>query len=113
MIKGDLKEISIMKIDITAIVGFLTVLCSFAVKFIGFPAQFQKIRKTKTIEGLSISLFAIAFVSYILWTLYGILKNDIVTILGQGVGIIVTGAILVQMYRFRNNNKADNFNKES
>lgn len=90
-----------MNLELTAVVGFLTVLCSFALKFIGFPAQLRKMRKSKSAEGLSVTLFGISFVSYILWTLYGFLKSDIVTIVGQGVGIFVSGTVLVQIYFLR------------
>jgi len=90
-----------MDFDIISIVGGLTVACSFALKFIGFPSQIRKIKKTKSTEGLSVTLFGIAFFSYILWTLYGILKKDWVTIVGQGVGIFVTGAILFLIWKSR------------
>ena len=83
-----------MNFDLLSIVGFLTVGCSFALKFIGFPAQIQKIRKTNSTEGLSLTLFIISFVSYVMWTLYGVLKKDWVTIIGQGIGIFVSGAVL-------------------
>ena len=90
-----------MKFDLISVVGFLTVACSFALKFIGFPSQIQKIKKSKSTENLSLSLFGISFVSYILWTFYGILKKDWVTIIGQGVGIIVSGVALYLIWRGR------------
>lgn len=97
------KKLLIMKFDILSIVGFLTVLCSFALKFIGFPSQIRKIKKANSSESLSLTLFSISFVSYVLWTLYGILKKDWVTIIGQGIGIFVSGYVLYLIRTRRKN----------
>ncbi len=94
-----------MKIDIVSVVGFLTVACSFALKFIGFPSQIHKIWKTNSTETLSITLFGISFISYVMWTFYGILKKDWVTIIGQGMGILVSGYVLFLIWSKRMTNK--------
>ncbi|SDE31291.1 SemiSWEET family sugar transporter [Niabella drilacis] len=94
-----------MKIDIVSIIGSLTVACSFALKFVGFPSQIKKIQKTKSTAGLSVTLFGISFFSYVLWTVYGILKRDWVTILGQGVGILASGAVLYLIWKDTIKNK--------
>ena len=90
-----------MKFDLLTVVGFLTVLSSYAIKFIGFPDQIRKIKKTKSVNGISIYLFIFSFISYILWTLYGLLKNDWVVIAGQSVGIIVSGVVLFQILKYK------------
>lgn len=94
-----------MKFDIISIVGFLTVACSFALKFIGFPSQIHKIKKTNSTESLSLALFGISFTSYVLWTFYGILKKDWVTIVGQGIGIFVSGYVLYLILKKRKGDK--------
>ncbi len=90
-----------MKFDIVAIIGAMTIASSFALKFIGFPSQIRTIQKSKSSEGVSMTLFVIAFINYIFWTLHGIVKNDWVTIIGQGVGIFVSGTALYLIWKKR------------
>lgn len=94
-----------MKFEIITIVGFLTVISSYAIKLIGFPHQIKKLKKSKSVEGISIPLFIFSFISYVLWTIYGIIKKDWVIIWGQSVGIIVSGIILIQIAKYKNNRK--------
>ena len=88
-------------ITFTAIVGFLTVTLGILVKIIGFPDQIRKNYIKKSTEGISTIFFILSFCAYAMWTLHGILINDIVVIVGQGLGIITTGAILLQIYTYR------------
>lgn len=90
-----------MKFDIISIVGLLTVACSYGIKFIGFPDQIRKVKKTKSAAGLSKPLFIFSFISYILWTIYGVLKNDWVVIAGQSIGVFAAGFVLWQIYKYR------------
>ena len=90
-----------MKIDLIAIIGAMTIVSSFALKFIGFPSQIRTIQKSKSTEGVSLTLFVIAFINYILWTLHGVVKNDWVTIIGQGIGIFVSGIALYLIWKKR------------
>ena len=88
---------------IGSIIGVLTVIASYALKFVGFPAQIRKMKKHNSTKGLSPILIFLSMFSYILWTLHGILKEDIVLISGQSVGIFMTGYILYE-YRKINRN---------
>lgn len=90
-----------MKFELVTIIGVLTVVSSYAIKFIGFPDQIRKIIKSKSVEGLSVPLFIFSFISYVLWTIYGIIKNDWVIILGQSVGVIVAGIVLYQIAKLK------------
>lgn len=90
-------------ITFVAIVGFLTVFLGILVKVIGFPDQIRKNYHEKSTQGISTTFFILSFLAYASWTLHGILVNDIVVIIGQGLGIITTGAILVQIYIYRKN----------
>ena len=90
------------KVLLLQIFGVLTVVASFAIKLIGFPEQIQKIRKAKSSHGVSNILFITSFVSFIFWTIYGFLKDDIVIILGQGLGVFVSGILLFYLWKYKN-----------
>ena len=90
-----------MDITFAVIIGILTVVIGILVKIIGFPDQFMKNYKRKSTEGLSSMFILLAFVSYILWTIHGYLQNDLVLVVGQGVGILTTGMIVFQLVHYR------------
>jgi uncharacterized protein with PQ loop repeat len=90
------------KITLIEIFSVLTLIASYAIKFIGFPEQIQKIRKAKSTLGVSKVLFITSFISFILWTIYGYLKNDWVIILGQGSGVVVSAILLFYMWKYKN-----------
>jgi uncharacterized protein with PQ loop repeat len=85
-----------------AAVGVITTVISILVKVIGLPDQIRKNYKRKSTSGLSVPFFVLGLVSYALWTLYGVLKQDFVLILGQGAGMITMGIIAWQIYIYRN-----------
>ena len=91
----------INEITIPTIIGVLTVIVGILVKLIGFPDQFRLNYKRKSTEGLSTAFYLLAFLSYILWTLHGLFEKDLVLIIGQGVGILTTGAIVGQIIWYR------------
>ncbi len=80
------------------IISTLTVASTLAVKLIGFPNQIQKIRKSGSLEGVSVLYFALVFITYILWTVHGLLRNDKTIIIGQGVGVIASGILVVLLF---------------
>ncbi len=90
-------------LTVAVIIGILTAALSILVKVVGFPDQIRKNHKRKSTEGLSLWFYLLSFLVYVLWTLHGILQNDLVLVLGQGLGIITTGVILYQVYIYRNN----------
>lgn len=90
-----------MEGQIIVIVGILTVLLSLLTKVVGFPDQIRKNYNRRSTEGVSTVFFFISFLSYVLWTLHGILQGDPVVYLGQGLGVITTGIILWQVYLYR------------
>lgn len=93
----------ISTITISAIIGVLTVVIGILVKIVGFPDQFRLNYERKSTKGLSTLFYALAFVSYILWTIHGILQKDWVLIIGQGVGIVTTAMIVGQIFIYRKN----------
>lgn len=90
-----------MDINIATVIGTLTLIMGILVKVIGFPAQIKKNYDRKSTEGLSELMIVLTFVAYVLWTVHGIIKNDMVLIYGQGVGIITTGIILWQIFKYK------------
>ncbi|OGK17437.1 hypothetical protein A2799_03220 [Candidatus Roizmanbacteria bacterium RIFCSPHIGHO2_01_FULL_39_24] len=90
-------------VTFAAIIGALTIAIGIIVKVIGFPDQFRINYKRKSTKGLSTLFYILAFISYILWTTHGVLQNDPVLIIGQGVGIITTGMIVAQIIIYRKN----------
>lgn len=83
------------------VIGIVTTIVSILVKVIGLPDQIYKNHKRKSTLGLSVPFFTLGFVSYALWTAYGILKQDWVLILGQGAGMLTMGIIAWQIYLYR------------
>lgn len=91
-------------ITLAGFVGFMTVALGILVKVIGFPDQIRRNYRNKSTAGLSTTFVILSFLAYLFWTLHGILVNDMVVIIGQGLGIITTGAILFQIYIYKKNN---------
>ena len=88
-------------ITFAGIVGFLTLVVGILVKIIGLPDQIKKNYNRKSTEGLSTTFMILALISYSLWTLHGILRKDIVLIVGQGLGIFTTSIIVWQIFKYR------------
>jgi MtN3 and saliva related transmembrane protein len=86
---------------ITIIVGVLTTILSVIIKVVGFPDQMRKNYKRKSTEGVSSAFYILSVVTYVVWTIYGILKGDWVVTLAQGLGIITTGIIVYQIFIYR------------
>jgi uncharacterized protein with PQ loop repeat len=89
------------KETLISIVSILTLIASYSIKLIGFPEQIQKIRRTKSTDGLSKSIFITSFVSFVLWVIYGLLKEDYTIVFAQGIGVIVGGVTLFYMWKYR------------
>jgi uncharacterized protein with PQ loop repeat len=86
---------------IAVIVGVLTTVLSILVKVVGFPDQIRQNFIRKSTQGVSTSFYILSFLVYILWTAHGVLAKDWVVILGQGLGILTTGAIVYQIFKYR------------
>ena len=91
----------LQSITFAGIVGSLTLVVGILVKIIGLPDQIRKNYNRKSTEGLSTTFMILALISYSLWTLHGILRKDIVLIIGQGLGIFTTSIIIWQILKYR------------
>lgn len=94
-----------MKTEVIFAIGIATTALSLLVKLVGFPDQIRKNHARKSTEGISGTFFLLSFLSYLLWTTHGILKNDWVVYLGQGLGVVTTGIILFQIYSYKRKNQ--------
>lgn len=94
-----------MTMTFEAIISTLTIVSTLSVKLIGFPSQIQKVRKTGNIEGVSVIYFVLGFITYSLWTIHGMVKQDNTIILGQGMGVIASGVLLIVLYKTAKNGK--------
>ncbi len=89
-------------VTLLAVVGTLVAIMSAASKFIGPPHQIRLNWKRKSTEGISLPLYVMSFLTYLLWALYGALRGDWVVFIAHGVlGAIVTGIILFQFFIYR------------
>lgn len=91
--------------ELDKIVGIATLVLSIASRFIGFPDQIRKIKKTKNVESISLPFFGIAFVACVFWVIHGILIKDWVTIIGQGIGAFFCGVIVLLIFKYRKEKK--------
>lgn len=80
------------------VVSTLTIVATFSLKLIGFPAQIKKVKDSGTTEGVSVTYFVLGFITYSLWTLHGVLVKDVTVIFGQGLGVVATGILLFVIY---------------
>lgn len=85
------------------ILGVATAGISILVKVVGLPDQIRQNYRRRSTKGLSVPFFVLGFIAYALWTLYGIVKNDMVVALGQGAGMITMGIVAYQMWIYRDN----------
>jgi len=88
-------------ITFAGVIAFLTLVIGILVKIIGLPDQIKKNHNRKSTEGLSTWFITLSCVAYLLWTIHGVLQEDIVLVLGQGLGILTTGIILYQIFIYR------------
>lgn len=93
-------------ITFIGVVSFLTLAIGILVTVVGLPDQIKKNYKRKSTEGQATSFWVTAWLAYLLWTYYGVLKNDGVIIIGQGLGVLTTGVILWQIFIYRKNKVA-------
>jgi uncharacterized protein with PQ loop repeat len=83
------------------IVGIAVVVASISIKIVGEPDQIRRNWMRKSTVGVSPVVYGFGFISYCLWTLHGVLRADPFLILARSVGIITTGIVLFQMWKYR------------
>lgn len=63
--------------------------------------QAYKISRRKSVEDLSLGMFAVMFVGTFLWLLYGISLNNLPIIIANTVAVIGLGVILVLYFKYK------------
>lgn len=82
-------------------IAVMTVVSSIAIKIIGYPDQIRKRIKTKRVDNISILNYWLTVITYIFWTIHGIIKHDLVIILAQSLGILTSGILLMVTLRYK------------
>ena len=90
-----------MKLDVAAAVAILTTILSVVVKVVGVPDQIKSNHIRKSVEGLSVWFIFLSFFSYLMWMVHGLFIHDWSLIVGQGLGVITTGIIVGQFFKYR------------
>lgn len=88
-------------VPIDGLVNILTTIFSVGVKVVGLPDQIKSNYTRKSTNGLSGRFVMSAFVSYVLWTIHGFFRHDWSLIIGQGLGVLTTGVIVIQIFMYR------------
>jgi hypothetical protein len=76
------------------LIDWATGAASFAVKFIGYPAQLRTGQRRR--RGVSPAFAATMCISYALWVVHGLAGHDLTEVLSQGTGVLTTGVLLAQ-----------------
>lgn len=88
-----------------AFITILTTVMSVFVKLVGLPDQIRSNYRRKTTDGLSNWFMICTLLSYMMWVVHGVQVHDEALIIGQGLGVIATSAIIYQMFIYRKNKK--------
>ena len=82
---------------------------SFNIELIGFIAailttvafipQVYKVWQTKSVSGMSLTMYLIFFCGVVLWLVYGLIINSLPMIIGNAVTIVLTLIILYFLLR--------------
>ena len=87
---------------------------SFNIELIGFLAavlttvafipQVYKVWQTKSVSGLSLTMYLIFFYGVFLWLVYGLIINSLPMILGNSITLLLTSIILYFLIKSKGTN---------
>ncbi len=83
------------------VLGTLAAGASLVFVLVGLPIQILKNKKRKSCEGLALSPFLFALVSYSLWAAYGFASHDYFLAYSQTPGSFFVLIILLQFFIYR------------
>lgn len=81
------------------ILGFIAACLTTA----SFLPQVYKTWKTKDVSGISLLMFSMFFVGVCLWIIYGVYKDSLSLIIGNGVAVITS--LMMVYFKIKYNNK--------
>lgn len=87
--------------QISQILGVGVIVLSLSLFFIGLPVQAYKNYKRKSTKGLSLSLFSLNFLAYVIWLWYGLLIKNLPIVIPNIPAIIFGAIILYQFFMYR------------
>lgn len=84
--------------DWTTILGLVAGLCTTAAVI----PQLLKAWKTKKVNDVSPGMFFVLITGLILWTIYGVIKNDLPIILTNGLALVLNSLMLYLLFKYEN-----------
>ncbi|MFH1455249.1 MAG: SemiSWEET family transporter [bacterium] len=78
----------------------LTTIAGMAMS-LGYYPQAYSIWKNKSAENISIPMFVIFSFGTIIWTVYGILLNDLTIIISFAIGVVGSWLVLICALKYR------------
>ena len=85
---------------IQEIISVLATVFGVAMAISGIP-QIHRIVKRKSSEDVSVIMMSIVLIGVIIWFIYGLVFNSYPIIIANAVGIVIWGATLVTILRYR------------
>jgi MtN3 and saliva related transmembrane protein len=78
-------------------IGFAAGLCGIT----GFVPQLIKIARDKDAKEVSLVMYAVTTVGFVLWVTYGVMNHSWPVIISNGVMLVLAASILVLTIRYR------------
>jgi MtN3 and saliva related transmembrane protein len=90
--------------DPVDIMGWIAMIVTIVYTSYGLPVQFYKSHKTKSTEGLSLSMIIMMFMTFLSWVIYAAMKSppDYYLIVCNSIGAVGAFSILIQFWMYRN-----------
>lgn len=85
-----------MALDWTTILGLAAGVCTTA----AVVPQLIKAWKTKEVGDVSPGMFFVLITGLVLWTIYGIIRNDLPIILTNGVALVLNSLMLYLLFKY-------------
>nr|WP_121271723.1 SemiSWEET family transporter [Pedobacter schmidteae] len=86
-------------------IAVMTVVGSIAIKLVGIPDQIRMLLKTNEVGNISLLNYWLSLITYFFWTIHGMIKQDLVIIIAQSLGVITTGILLAIIFRIKRKKK--------
>lgn len=86
--------------DFTTALGLL----AGALTTTSFFPQLAKIRRTKSAEDISMSMFVMFCIGVALWLVYGVVNRDVAVIAANSVTLLLALGILILKMKYRGGN---------
>lgn len=81
--------------------GTVTVALSLTYMFLGLPAQIWKIWEARSVEDISLLMFALLAIQSLAWVLYGKQKHDWFVFTANCFGTLFAAVIVVEYFLFK------------